>query len=119
MEEIWKDIHGYEGKYQVSNMGKVKNTKTNRILKPFKLSGYDAVGLWVNNERQFKLVHRLVGMAFLNWYEGCEFDHISTDKNDNTVFNLKVCTHRENCNNPITRKNISIAHTKNKKRALN
>lgn len=110
--EIWRPVEGYDN-YKVSTLGNVVNTKSGKKLKPFKLSGYDAVGLWKKNKRQFWLIHRLVGITFLDWYDGCEFDHISTDKNNNTVYNLRACTHKENCNNPITRKNIREAHNKN------
>lgn len=58
-------------------------------------------------------MHRLVAKAFPEicgeWFEGCVVDHINTVKDDNRAVNLKVCTQKENCNNELTRKNISDA----------
>ena len=44
MTEIWKDIAGYEGKYQVSNLGRIRNNSI--VLKPYTQLGYSYVGLW-------------------------------------------------------------------------
>ena len=63
MEEIWKDIIGYEGRYQVSTLGRVRNIKTGRILKP-SLSGgtYLKVNFTKYNQ---PLLHRLVAKTFI------------------------------------------------------
>ena len=49
--EIWKDIQGYENSYQVSNLGNVRNKRTNKLIKPFKNNkGYLRVGLYSNSK---------------------------------------------------------------------
>jgi hypothetical protein len=111
-EEIWKDIEGYEGYYQISNLGRVKrlpgfiNGRTpefkkfwkGRILKPGRTGlNYQHVELCVNNKHQLCLIHRLVAAAFLpriidkNWV-----NHIDGDPSNNNVNNLEWCTPSEN-----------------------
>lgn len=110
MEEIWKDIKGYEGLYQVSNMGKVKSlnylrTGKENVLKPGKQnSGYLTVCLSKNNKPKIFRVHRLVATAFIPNPENkpC-IDHINTIKDDNRAENLKWATQKENVNNVLTR----------------
>ena len=62
--ECWKDIKGYEGLYQVSNLGRIR--KDNKIINPWVQFGYKIVGLWKNNKYQKLRVHRLVAEAFIN-----------------------------------------------------
>lgn len=114
--EIWKDIKGYEGLYQVSNMGRVKSLnrfiyKSNGTIQPFKGkicamcpdNNYIKVSLSKNGKYALKLVHRLVAEAFIpNPENKPEIDHINTDRKDNRVENLRWCTHKENVNNPLT-----------------
>lgn len=104
--EIFKDIKGYEGLYQVSNMGNVKSlgnggsNSKEKILKPQKnYKNYLFVGLWKQGKRKFYLIHRLVAEAFINNpnnYE--EVNHRDEDKTNNTIENLEWCTHFYNCN---------------------
>lgn len=103
MEEIWKEIEGYEGLYQVSNLGRVKRDD---YIKPL-LDGsgkYYQVSLWKNGKEKKALIHRLVAKAFLPNPENkpC-VDHIDTITTNNNVSNLRWCTHKENMNNPLTR----------------
>lgn len=58
--EIWKNIEGYEGYYQVSNEGRVKSLRRNKILKPYTNRGYEYVVFSVDNKRKTIRVHRLV-----------------------------------------------------------
>lgn len=98
MEE-WREIIGYNGKYIVSNYGRVKNCKTNNYLGHGKNYKYACL----NGKQIF--VHRLVGRAFPEicgeWFDGCEIDHIDGNPSNNRAENLKVCTHLENMRNPI------------------
>ena len=130
MKEIWKDIKGYEG-YQVSNLGRVRSLDRidsnnhplkGAILKPYiSNSGYLLVGLYKQQKRDRKLLHRLVAEAFIpNPDNKPEIDHINTDKIDNTVWlnedgsidyektNLRWTTRKENINNPLTKTKMRI-----------
>ena len=104
MNEVWKPIYG--GRYEVSDMGNVRNARTKRILKPFTdpLQEYDRVMLYDEHGRKRKvMVHVLVAEAFLGPRpEGYEIDHINTYRHDNRVSNLRYVTPEENRNNPIT-----------------
>jgi hypothetical protein len=108
--EIWKDVIGYEGKYQVSNLGNVKslarivyisNIPRNRklmYLKP-KISGvgYHQVCLQKESIRFYRLVHRLVAESFLGLNESKKYvNHINGIKTDNRVENLEWLTQSEN-----------------------
>jgi hypothetical protein len=98
MEEIWKDIEGYEGLYQVSNMGNVKNLKTNRVLKSWKEGvGYLKIKLSKNNNHTRFKIHRLVAIAFLpnpNNYK--MINHKDEIKTNNNIENLEWCNNSYN-----------------------
>ena len=65
-EEIWKDIKGYEGIYQVSNLGNIKNVIKDKIRKPcINPNGYKMVNLYKNGVSKNLLVNRLVAEAFI------------------------------------------------------
>lgn len=96
MVEEWKDIEGYEGKYQVSNTGKVKSLNYNNTKKPKELIpkinryGYMEVKLSKNNKTKNFLVSTLVGKAFIpNKHPDKIIAHIGEDVTDNSVENLK------------------------------
>lgn len=101
--EIYKDIIGYEGIYQVSNLGNVKSIKLSKekILKPGVSGGYYlTVALCKDGKPKTKTVHQLVAEAFLNHKaDGYKLvvDHINNIKTDNRVENLQLITHRYNC----------------------
>ncbi len=104
MEEF-RDIPGYEGLYQVSNLGNVKSlgndrTRKDKILKQsIGDKGYYQVCLNKTKIRKCFGIHRLVAMAFLNHtLEGMSkvIDHINDDKTDNRLENLQVVTQRFN-----------------------
>lgn len=93
--EIWKDIPWYEWKYQVSNMGNVKNLY--KILKQQKNRGYLQVYLYKNYKRYTIWIHRLVANAFIpNPENKLEVNHINWIKDDNKLENLEWCTRFEN-----------------------
>lgn len=106
--EIWKPVVGYEGLYEVSNLGNVRSLNYNHTNKP-KLLKQDLcnnnnlrVTLYNRTKKRF-LVHRVVAEAFIpNPYKKPEIDHINTIRTDNRVENLRWVTHTENMNNPIT-----------------
>lgn len=120
MEEIWKDIEGYEGYYQVSSFGRIrsldrtiyyiaknKSTCYNRsqtikgkIMKPLKNScGYQRVMLSIEHRRKFHFVHRLVANAFIqNPSNLPQVNHKDGNKQNNCVSNLEWCTCKDNIN---------------------
>ena len=119
MEEIWKDITGYEGLYQVSNLGNVKSlnyrgSRREKMLKPHNDNrGYLFVRLYKNNEYKNFKVHRLVANAFienLNNYE--EVNHIDECKTNNNVNNLEWCNHKYNMNYGTANKRRSEKYKK-------
>lgn len=100
LEEVWRDITEYEGFYQVSTLGRVKNSRSGRILKGRKTrNGYLKVDLCKNGKPKSYLVHRLVAQAFIpNPQNKPEVNHIDEDKENNYVENLEWCTAKENIN---------------------
>lgn len=97
--EIWKDVQGFEGRYQVSNMGRVRNTKRLNILSPSKYQGYLRVNLSTGKKGKYKTIsiHRLVAMAFVDGYsEGLEVNHIDENHSNNVSTNLEWITHKNN-----------------------
>jgi len=98
--EIWKDIPGYEGLYQVSNHGRVKSFHgggESMIRQRTNLRGYVYVFLHANGNRKNSRVHRLVGEAFLDNPENKpEINHKDGVKNNNHADNLEWVTRSEN-----------------------
>ena len=97
-QEIWKDIIGYEGLYQVSNFGRIKSLRQNRIMKSSpNEKGYLKIGLTKGKEYKTKKVHRLVAQAFIpNPENKLEINHINHIRNDNRVENLEWITRKDN-----------------------
>lgn len=96
MEEVWKDIEGFEGKYQVSNKGNVRSLRylnSNKIqMLKAKINryGYREYTLSKNNKRYFLLAMKLVAKAFLpNPLNKPYSTHISNDKLDDSVENIQ------------------------------
>ena len=98
MQEIWKDIIGYEGLYQISNYGNVKSIKRDKILKPqVNGRGYLSVGLSKNGKHKTFRLNRLVMITFVGYEEGKDqVNHIDGDKTNNRLDNLEWCTQSEN-----------------------
>lgn len=95
--EIWKDIEGYEGLYQVSNEGRVKSLRNNKILKPSNLEKYPIVIFSVDGKRFGKKVHRLVAEAFIpNPQNLPQVNHKDENKTNNNVQNLEWCDQNYN-----------------------
>lgn len=112
MEEVWKDINGYEGLYQISNLGRVKGLSRNVERGEGKLSirekikhlgtdggGYSNVCLYTNNKAKRLIIHTLVWDAFGDIPRNgrlLQVDHINNDKTNNRIDNLQLLTNRQN-----------------------
>lgn len=114
-KEIWKPVKGYEGLYEVSNLGRVKSleriversdgkkyTVNERILKArMTLNGYYRINLHNQGVMETINIHQLVAESFLK-HTPCGLklvvNHINFDKKDNRVVNLEIVTQRENAN---------------------
>lgn len=132
MEEIWKDVKGYKGYYQVSNFGNVKSVdrlikqrcgKNNKIiefkykgrqLKPRIInSGYAAVDLCKNHKSKRCLIHRLVAEAFLTRNAiHSQINHKDENKLNNVVTNLEWCTPSYNSTYNCKNKKVAIKNSK-------
>ena len=107
MKEIWKDIYGYENKYQISNKGNVKSlclyvktVKVNRekLLKFFlDIRGYQIVTLSKNSKLKHFRIHKLVAEAFINNINNKPYiNHKDGIKTNNRIGNLEWVTQSEN-----------------------
>lgn len=112
MEELWGEVEGYKGIYEVSNKGRIRTSKNKtttselhglrtwkqRILKQkTDHNGYKRVSLWKNKVRKDFLVHRLVAFSFLPIVHGKEYvNHIDGNPSNNYLGNLEWCNHKEN-----------------------
>ena len=96
INEIWKDIKGYEGLYQASNLGHIKSIRNNKILKcDYSHNGYRIVDLQGKTFR----VHRLVAQTFLPNPDNLpQVNHKDEDKFNNNVDNLEWCSRSYNIN---------------------
>ena len=117
--EIWKDIQGYEGIYQVSNLGRIKSLErivTNnkhggvriveeKILTPTDNgNGYKIIGLQKPKQRKNFYIHRLVATAFIPNPKNFGYvNHKDYNKSNNNVSNLEWCTQKENVNYSVER----------------
>lgn len=111
-KEIWKDVVGYEGLYQVSNLGRIKSLPRHRVVgwanyiskeKIIKQSnhrqGYKIVLLHKDGECKTYKVHRLVAIAFIPNKKGYRcVNHKDENKSNNIVDNLEWCNHSYNNN---------------------
>ena len=108
--EIWKDCKGYEGKYQVSNLGRVWSIKSQKCLKPYIMNnGYKQVSLMCKNGKVKKeLVHRLVAIAFIDNPNNLpQVNHIDENKENNCLDNLEWCDPKYNSNYGTRTKRVS------------
>lgn len=119
MTEIWKDVKGYEGLYQISNLGRIKslehcvrNNKHDgkRIVKEALLhptdngNGYKIIGLRKATYRKNYYIHRLVAEHFLENPDNKKYvNHLDYDVTNNVVTNLEWCTQKENVEYSVER----------------
>ena len=103
MKEMWKPVLGYEGLYEVSNLGNIKSfykrTGVVKNIKPCLARGYKSIQLCKNKEAKHHLVHRLVWEAFNGPIPpNMQVNHINEDKTDNRLVNLNLMSPKENIN---------------------
>lgn len=105
-EEIWRDIVGFEGEYEVSSKGRVRNLKTGRILG----GGYDSSGYrFVNLKGKQISVHRLTALTFIpNPHSLPQVDHLDEVKTNNNVSNLRWVSASENQRHSAHQKSCNI-----------
>lgn len=101
--EIWKDIVGYEGCYQVSNFGRIKSLLSlGRIIKLQNGAHYKQVSLYFNKLQKTWLVHRLVGIMFIPTKSiQLTINHIDENKFNNILTNLEWLTIKQNVQHSI------------------
>lgn len=133
MTEIWKDIEGFEGLYQVSNLGNIKslsriyfsgnrhNTKKyveEHILTPRKTkTGYCRVMFVKDGKKQDYYIHRIVALTFLQNPDNLpDVNHKDENKENNSVDNLEFCTRKYNCNYGDRNNKVSIANKEYRRR---
>ena len=98
MEEIWKPIPGYEGLYEASTLGNIRNAISGRVLRQSNhWQGYKLVGLHKDKKLKTHTVHRLIAKAFIENPNGySEVNHKDENKANNNVENLEWCTTKYN-----------------------
>lgn len=120
MEEVWKNIPGYEGYYQVSSFGRVRSLdridsenhfRKGQILKFNYLRGYARVGLRNGKKQTMFQVHRLVALVFIpNPNNLPQVNHKDEDKLNNFVSNLEWCDSTYNINYGSRNQKVSNTH---------
>lgn len=104
IEEVWKDVPGYEGLYQASNLGRIKSLNFNgtgkeKIMQPRTGNRYYMIALWKDGKRKDLLLHRVIAKTFIENKENKPFiNHKDENCFNNSVDNLMWCTHKENMN---------------------
>ena len=109
--EIWEPILKYDGKYEVSNTGKIRRIYKSRpphvISQVLTKKGYKKVHLSYKGMTKTELVHRLVAIAFISGYDiNLQVNHKDENKTNNNVENLEWCTPSQNCNHGSRKQRI-------------
>jgi len=100
IEEVWKDIKGYEDLYQISNLGRVKSIRNNIIKKPSVLpKGYLQICLNKKGKSKYVSIHRLVAQAFIPNQNNLPcVNHKDCNPQNNNVSNLEWISYKDNNN---------------------
>ncbi len=97
--EVWKPVVGYEGIYEVSSLGNLRNASGKRLSVFPNQAGYYRVNLCYHGKRRAKFIHRIVAEAFLeNPLDYSQVNHKDENKRNNSVDNLEWCNAEYNTN---------------------
>lgn len=112
--EIWKDVVGFEGLYEVSNHGRVRRADTKRMkATPLNVYGYPQVNLYKDGVSHLSRVHRLVAIAFIPNPDGFDcINHKDENPTNNNVSNLEWCDRAYNNNYGTHNRKIAVSHSK-------
>jgi hypothetical protein len=120
MEEVWKDIEGFEGRYQVSNLGNVKSLRyggryeVRNLVPKVNNKGYEWVELWKDRKRSCRQIHRLVATAFIPNPDPERYtiiNHKDENPRNNRVNNLEWCDYKYNSKYFLDRHRIEFGET--------
>lgn len=129
MEEVWKDIKGYEGYYQVSSLGRIRSVDREIVDKNgvkklihgkimqhvFNSDGYPSITLCCNGADKRLKIHRLVALAFLpNPGNLPEVSHLDETRTNNRIDNLAWSSHKDNLNMPLFKERNAFSRLKGK-----
>jgi hypothetical protein len=98
-KESWRDIFGYDGRYQVSNLGRIRNKHGKTLMPDISRDGYHTVTLVnIEGEKKHHRIHRLVALCFVPIYslDRDQVNHIDGNKWNNVAENLEWCNNSEN-----------------------
>ena len=111
--ECWRNISGYLN-YQVSNVGRIINSKTGRIMKPsIDTSGYFQIGLCKDSKQKLYIIHRLVAQECIENPDNKNcVDHVNHNRADNTITNIRWVSGSENQMNRTKQQNTSSSKYK-------
>ncbi len=132
VSERWAPVQGYEGIYEVSDLGRVRSLDrlvsnsgkvdhvSGRVLTPnFTGKGYLFVNLCRNGDRKMAYVHRLVAAAFLPLSDAPHVNHIDSVKTNNVASNLEWVTPKQNTEHAIAAGKFALAHVNGRTLAIN
>lgn len=115
-EEIWKDVAGYEGLYQISDHGRLKRVSTkgsDKIIRPYQKDKYLKTELWKDGKRKKVFVHRLVAEHFLpNPAHFPQVNHKDENPENNHVSNLEFCNPKYNANYGTRNQRSALSQSK-------
>lgn len=118
---LWKEVEGFEGKYEISTEGSVRNIQKGNTLTPSPdQKGYTRVNLWMNGSYKTKKIHRLVALTFIeNPNNKTQVNHKNYNKSDNRVENLEWNTPNENIQHAYDNKLICKKGVNNGRSVVN